>query len=1020
SSVTKPISISVTDETLGYNNAGRYPTILINGCNAGQFFNDDVLFGEDWILAENRGALGVIAHSSFGFTSTLRRYTDLFYSFGYSNDQFINRPIAEIQKLVAREYISQVGTAPANIAQARQMVLLGDPAIQLFAADRSDYEINDDNVFVESFDEQPVSAQADSFALKLIVNNFGRFDRDSVRVEVRRTLSDNTIITTDSLFKAVLFQDTLTLVINNEDVNAVGANQFLVSIDPLDSISELNEGNNTANFDFFLQLFGTQNLYPIDFSIVNTQPVELFVQSSDLLGPERDFSIEIDTVNTFDSPFLRQNTVNSRLLASWTTELLPNTTANDSTVYFWRSRFTDIQPGESDEWVTSSFIYINNGGEGWSQSIFDQYDDNVLLGLERNEEFESLDFLTSTTDVFVSTRGSAAPDTLVRSFKINDVEFLLNNVTACRNNTLNLVAFNGETSVPYAALPLPFQSSPKICGRSPLIINSFRISEFESGNDNLLDYIDAVDEGDSVVIFTLGNAGFTSWSDNIKTQLGELGLSTTQIDGLTNGEPLIVFGRKGIDPGDAQLVKSTTAPVTEQLIEAERTVTGVFANGTMTSPLIGPALQWQTLITDISISESPQTDNFSVSIIGVDLAGEETIIQGDITTSSFDLTTINPSTFPFLRLRYNTNDPLNLTPAIINKWQVIYESVPEGIVLSDLDLSNGPEAQEGEVISLNFGFKNISSKAFTDSLEVNYSTFNQPSRTNSPLSLKIEAPLPGDTTEFVLDIDTRGKAGINDFNLFVNPRVEPEQYYNNNLLDLLGLIQVNEDEINPVIDVVFDGEYILDGDIVSPSPLIAIKLRDENEFLFKTDTVGFNIFLKQDCEGCDFERVPFSSNQIEWTPASEGNDFRVLYQPESLVDAIYTLRIDASDATGNSVGEDPFNINFEVINESTITNFYPYPNPFSTSTRFVFTLTGSEIPDKIKIQIMTVSGKVVREITQDELGAIRIGNNLTDYAWDGKDEFGDQLANGVYLYRVIIRNAGETIDHRDTSADRAF
>ncbi len=109
-----------------------------------------------------------------------------------------------------------------------------------------------------------------------------------------------------------------------------------------------------------------------------------------------------------------------------------------------------------------------------------------------------------------------------------------------------------------------------------------------------------------------------------------------------------------------------------------------------------------------------------------------------------------------------------------------------------------------------------------------------------------------------------------------------------------------------------------------------------------------------------------------------------------------------------------------MISESTVTHFYPYPNPFSTSCRFVFTLTGSEIPDQMKIQILTVSGRVVREITQDEIGPIRIGNNITEFAWDGTDEYGDQLANGVYFYKVFLRNAGQQVDLRATSADRAF
>jgi flagellar hook assembly protein FlgD len=97
-----------------------------------------------------------------------------------------------------------------------------------------------------------------------------------------------------------------------------------------------------------------------------------------------------------------------------------------------------------------------------------------------------------------------------------------------------------------------------------------------------------------------------------------------------------------------------------------------------------------------------------------------------------------------------------------------------------------------------------------------------------------------------------------------------------------------------------------------------------------------------------------------------------------------------------------------------------YPNPFTTSTQFVFTLTGSTVPDVFTIQILTVTGKVVREITRQELGDIHIGRNITDYAWDGRDEFGDRLANGVYMYRVIMKINGETVERRNSGADEYF
>ena len=228
------------------------------------------------------------------------------------------------------------------------------------------------------------------------------------------------------------------------------------------------------------------------------------------------------------------------------------------------------------------------------------------------------------------------------------------------------------------------------------------------------------------------------------------------------------------------------------------------------------------------------------------------------------------------------------------------------------------------------------------------------------------------------------------------------------------------DETNPAVDVTFDGVNILDGDIVSPTPLIALELRDNNRYLFKTDTLGIEVKLGTICDLCELERINFSNPNVTFTPASENSNYRVQFKPEGLADGMYSLQVEATDASGNQSGIGPYTITFEVINESTVTNFYPYPNPFSTSTRFVFTLTGTEVPDQVTIQIFTVAGRVVREITQDELGPIRIGNNITDYAWDGRDEFGDQLANGTYLYRVKLKANGHELGGRSTKGDKGF
>jgi len=227
---------------------------------------------------------------------------------------------------------------------------------------------------------------------------------------------------------------------------------------------------------------------------------------------------------------------------------------------------------------------------------------------------------------------------------------------------------------------------------------------------------------------------------------------------------------------------------------------------------------------------------------------------------------------------------------------------------------------------------------------------------------------------------------------------------------------VGTDRINPLLDVTFDGMHIMNGDIVSARPQILITLKDENQFLALNDTADFRVFIRRPNQS-NLELLPWNS-ELQFTPAVlPNNSCKIFYTPTLQTDGIYELLVQAKDRSANNSGLVDYRITFEVINKATITNVINYPNPFTTSTQFVFTLTGSEVPQVFTIQIMTISGKVVREISREELGDIRIGRNITTYAWDGTDQFGDRLANGVYLYRVITRLNGNAIEQRESGAD---
>jgi len=263
----------------------------------------------------------------------------------------------------------------------------------------------------------------------------------------------------------------------------------------------------------------------------------------------------------------------------------------------------------------------------------------------------------------------------------------------------------------------------------------------------------------------------------------------------------------------------------------------------------------------------------------------------------------------------------------------------------------------------------------------------------------------------------------------VNPaQVPPEQHTFNNLY--LQPFTVMVDERNPVMDVTFDGKHIMDGDIVSPTPEILIEVNDENQFVALSDSNTFKLYFSQGRTNIlDTGRVFIGTDaRVDWQPAElPENKARLYFHPgleQPLPDGEYNLRVEGRDPGGNVAGGGPdsYRISFRVENRSSMTEVLNYPNPFSTSTRFVYTLTGSQMPEVFQVHIYTIAGKMVKMIDLKALGEVRFGHNITDYAWDGTNEFGEPLANGVYLYRVVTHmdEGVELPELRDTGMDRYF
>ncbi|MCK5703517.1 MAG: transporter, partial [Cyclobacteriaceae bacterium] len=1004
-----------------------YPMLIVNGCNAGDMYNTGYGFGEDWIGTPDKGAVGFMAHTGVGYTTRLKRYTDLFYEVALTDSLYLKKGIGDVLKEVGKRFLEKYSTSEINISQVQQMSLQGDPFVSLFGASKPDYEINSDNVFAQSIDGEPINVFTDVFNLGLIVRNFGSTHRDSLKVSISRRLSNGQNYLLDTMvYTPVYYKDTLYFEIETIGIDGFGLNQFTINLDPLNEIDELSETNNQTIFEYFVPLGGTSNIFPANYSIINTKETRLVAHSLDLLMDDRTYIFELDTTNLFNSPYRKQSTVQGRTLAKWSVDLFENLPDKDTVVFYWRSKFAETRPQELDIWNSTSFTYINNGLSGWTMSHFQQFDGNDTKNIVLNHETREWEFEKFETMINVKTFGKFHPD-----FDYENVELTINNTQyifptrLCTDNSMNLLAFDKSTTVPYLVLGKPFILDRKNCGRIPQVINNMLNNEIEI-NLRIEQYIDAMGNGDYVLLFSIGNVTYQTWPASTLAKLGEIGVNASDIQSITDGEPVIILGKKGANPGSATIIKadySNPTPANEQEIMLDQMINGQSVSGKVSSPKIGPSAGWVSFHQKTQISELPVTDNYTFNIYGIDNTNREILLFENIQSKDIDLQSIDVSAYPYIRLEMNVVDEVNLTPAQLKNWFVIFDGVPEGVLSYKAGQQTvGIEKNEGETHEAIFTFENVSDLDFKDSLAIEYSLFNQNDRKSYIDTLMVKPLNTEESVDISINMETLGKSGKNDVKVFANPFIQAEQNFNNNYINLPDYLIVNKDNTNPILEVTVDGEFIMDGDIVAPSPMIVLRMKDENGTLLKEDTLGVNLYLNEKCEGklCDPSRISFSSPNVIWTPATTENDFMVEYQPENLSDGIYTLRAEAADASGNPSGTEPYSVSFEIITESQITNFFPYPNPFSTRTQFVFTLTGSEIPDEIIIQIMTVNGTVVREITQDEIGPIKIGHNKTEYAWDGHDEYGDQLANGVYLYKVKIFNSGKEMKHRGTSADRAF
>ncbi|OQP61996.1 hypothetical protein A3860_30390 [Niastella vici] len=1031
------------DDPYNYNNQGKYPVFFVNGCKAGDFFTFytqrlqvNETLSEKFTLAKQHGAIGFVASTHFGIVNYLNLYlTGLYNLMGH---QDYNKSLGETLKDALAEMQKATGTYDYySRTHAEQITLHGDPAVKFNVQPKPDYVIEDQTVLINP---PFISVAETKFTVKVKAVNLGRSPKDSIVFEVKQVYPDNsTAILYRQKIRGIQYADSITLDVPIVTSHDKGLNKIIATIDADNVVDEVSESNNSVTKDFYIYENEARPVYPYMYAIINNPTQTLIASTANPFSAARDYIFELDTTGLFNSSIKITKTING---PGGILEFNPGITYADSTVYYWRIA---VKPdaGGTYQWVTSSFMYMKGTIDGFAQDHHFQHLNSTAERVSLDSASRQWKFGTRSSNIFITTGTWGRSATYENQVEI-DVNGNMVAHNFCAFSSIAFLVFDPVSFKPWKNNYDPVTGAGQYgswnnCSTGREYNFEFRYTD-TAWRAKMRNFMENVIPNGYFVVARSAALDSTQFSpvsfpqsfaadwqrdtayygtyNSIYHSFMKYGF--TAIDSFNRSRNWIFMYKKNDNINFTPIYKFTNGVNDITTMQANCITPDTI--GYITSPVFGPAHAWKQVIWNGVSLENPSPDNPSVDVIGISGTNTETVLYTlDRNTHNLDVSSVDPVQYPYMKLRMRNIDSVALTPYQLKSWRIYYEPVPEGSMAANLFLTQMKDTfAMGETASFGIAFKNVSKTPF-DSVKVKAIVTDQNNVAHTLFVRKQKPLIVGDTIIVRLDFNTTSYGGNNLLFVNVNPdNDQKEQYLFNNFI--YKNFYVYPDNKSPLLDVTFDGVHILNRDIVSAKPHIEIKLKDEQNYLLLNDTSLANVQVKYP-DGT-LRTYSFDNDTLRFIPATSGanNTATVEFTPQFMGQInpegdVYELIVKGKDKSGNKASDIAYRIAFTVISKPMISNVLNYPNPFSTSTAFVFTITGSEMPQNIRIQVLTVTGKIVREITMNELGPLHIGRNITEFKWDGTDQYGDKLANGVYLYRIITSMNGKTMDKYKAASD---
>lgn len=963
------------------NNGTRLPLILSLTCFTGENSLSDFRgFGEQFTYLPGKGSIGFIGTTGWSYAQNGNDYgTHITTTIKNDTARRIGKINQYAHLRMNRDSLSFAIRHTLNCYS-----LLGDPAAELripkvpeFSISQSDYDLSN-----------PFPSIGENVTLTVTPHNFG-LHADSVKVRFLVKKDNINYRTQDMVSYGLGQSDTLAFSFL---LDSLGNYDISVILDQDNWVPLEDKSNNVLNISLPTKNTSYLPIGPVTNSVIGTDSVTFTGLNPrvPVSGNSIRVILQVDTSLSFNSPKLVTFSSNNISGVSTSFSTLVPVRINN-TIHFWRTNA--VINNDTTGWSSAqNFIYNTGTFARESRETDNQLSPlSVNILKNRSVQFPKSDLANTVfkasglelqdyqATMFVRSYGSNAEE--ASYFSVGNKNVYIDGGKNTGLNVLKVKKLNGS-----------------IMEMKNLKMNT------PASNDSLVNYLNTYD---STHYLMLLNAAYFAGGQNLSTasknKLRQFGSVYCDSIGLISYfHTWSLIGWLGAAPAQVSEMFDPCCRPAPGCVSCDHWTESVSSlNVTFRQPsgtasnIVGPAKSW----TGFSWTQNvPANSSIKFDVYGIDANdNQQYLLYADVTSNTFtDLGLVNAIRYPRLNFVAKLNmDTLlgKLSPSLAS---ISVSYIPAAELVWDVNvLELNSTYKIGEELKFstyvhNLGYSdipglivNIFKKSATQEnlIKSDTSLVALQRGASAILSRKFVIPYFRDSMNAIVQIKLYDRN--NEFHTFNNEIRIP--------LKSLRLYR-------PVaVRVYSDGALINPGDPVAKNPEIRIE-SSESEGIISSlpDTMRISVSLND-------KYVPYYVNgtsnplfkSVERDAGGPGN---FTFYPE-LNTGLNSMQIIVRTETDNA---DTVYFDVNVSDEFAVTDLYNFPNPMKERTDFVFSVSGSEQPENVKIRIYTVGGRLVKEI----ISPANIGSNSVP--WDGRDNDGDLIANGTYIYRLVISDGASS------------